>query len=207
MKKIFLSLAVAALVSTTPLVAQNHTCGIDIVAGIVGFDTLKGKVNGQTSKEWGIEIFPIKIDTYDCFLLNNHLGLYASVGIGPGFCINDTNKSAFQLRFDFMAGPAFGVDLGESSVRFQIGVPFHAAIINATTGNDETSYTVTALGFALTPQFRFTANKRCSFVLGADLMFDLSADIKPKSGDKYSLDNAFMFSFLPYLGLGINFGK
>ena len=204
MKKFFLTIAVAALVSATPLAAQNHTCGIDIVAGIFGFDTLKGKVEGETSRSLGIEIFPIKIDTYDCFLLNNHLGLYASVGIGPGLGIDDIT---FQLRFDFMAGPAFGVDLGESSVRFQIGVPFHAAIINATTGDDETSYTVTALGFALTPQFRFTANKRCSFVLGADLMFDFSADIKLKNGDKYSLDNAYMFSFLPYLGLGINFGK
>ncbi len=225
MKKIFLSLAVAALVSTTPLVAQNHTCGIDIASGIVAFDSAKGTLDGVECSFKGLSFFPLKISSYDCFLLGNHIGVYGSLGLRPGITYDREAKangvtlsagSNFRFGLDLMVGPAFGVDLGDSSVRFQIGVPFHAlwawgpdyeTEINYVTKTNK--YRYSAYGFALTPQFRFTANRRCSFIAGADFMFDFAVNWwQNYNGVKTSgsFDDAFSFTVLPYIGLGINFG-
>ena len=220
MKKFFLTVAAAALVSTTPLVAKNHAYGIDIASGIVAFDSAKGTLDGVEYSFKGLSILPLKISSYDCFLLGNHIGVYGSLGLRPG-AIYDREMKAYGVtlsagnssRFglDLMVGPAFGVDLGDSSVRFQIGVPFHALWAWGPDYETETNkYRYSAYGFALTPQFRFTANRRCSFIAGADFMFDFAVNWWENYGDlgeiSHSIDDAFCFTVLPYIGLGINFG-
>ena len=110
-----------------------------------------------------------------------------------------------------MVGPAFGVDIGRT--RFQTGVAFH--MMGATLwglGDDyeddeiDNKLKYSAFGLALTPQFRFTADKRCSFILGCDFVFDFAVNIT-EDGEKIKPDNKFRFAASPYLGLGINFGK
>lgn len=65
-----------------------------------------------------------------------------------------------------------------------------------------------SFGFALTPQFRFGASKRCSFILGCDLAFDfpkkLTLDLGGTKID-VEFDKGFRFGATPYIGLGINF--
>jgi hypothetical protein len=58
------------------------------------------------------------------------------------------------------------------------------------------------------------ANRRCSLVLGADFIFDFAMSFKQKNENDFytkTIDvepkNAFRFKTVPYLGLGINFGK
>lgn len=110
--------------------------------------------------------------------------------------------------------------MGDSGIRFQCGVPFHAEFGSyfyeqTKAGNKQKSTrSYSAFGLGLTPQFRFMANRRCSLVLGADFVFDFAMSFKQKNEDdsgSVTLDlepkNAFRFKTVPYLGLGINFGK
>lgn len=254
LKKFFAAFVVSAVL-TAGAVAENHPYGMDIVLGIVGVDAFSydspGAVNlwgttlpAKIHNSWkAIEIVPLKINTYICPWLNNHLGIYGSIGFLPavefGFKsealgIAETSDGVgFNVGVEFMAGPAFGVDLGESSVRFQVGVPFHfmfgvgkrAVDLKWENGRIvdygfDTDVTYTAYGIGLTPQFRFAANKRCSFVLGMDFVFDFvltreeeytlgtigNYPIRVKGNLTAGADNTFRFAWTPYLGLGINFG-
>lgn len=183
MKKLLAAL-VGALVIGGAAFAENHTCGIDIgwafTFGKTSADTM---IEGEKFEFGLVEIglpalLPNKISTYDCFLLNNHLGIYASAGYNLNFDISTVDDAAYDayigLAGEFMVGPAFGVDIGRT--RFQTGVAFH--MMGATLwglGDDyeddeiDNKLKYSAFGLALTPQFRFAAS--------------------------------------PYLGLGINFGK
>ena len=232
LKKIFMAAVLCGTLSAGAFASDNYTLGIDIAGGIVGYGSTKfdGTLSGVklefTYKE--VPFLPIKVNTYDCFLLNNHLGIYGSIGIIPSgqvdFKISSANKKEedawIGIGLEFMVGPAFGVDLGDSGIRFQCGVPFHAefgAYFNdSKTGNVTTKRTrsYSAFGLGLTPQFRFMANRRCSLVLGADFVFDFAMSFKLKFENDdgsvtfdYEPKNAFRFKTVPYLGLGINFGK
>ena len=229
LKKMIAALAVSAAL-TVGAVAENHPYGMDIAVGIIGiesttisYDWWQNNWTRRTveAKEIGVNFFPLKINTYLCPWLNHHLGLYGSVGLLPGIHIPDNNANnnvSFVIAGEFMFGPAFGVDLGESSVRFQVGAPFHAVVgggktylgVNWNNNNNVTTiaeqdYFYYGLGIGLTPQFRFGANKRCSFVVGMDFVFDFAGNVKV-ANTWANPDRFFRFSWTPYLGLGINFG-
>lgn len=255
LKKFFAAFVVSAVL-TAGAVAENHPYGMDIVMGIVGVEAMG--FDKPEFLEWGnfliptkrnyscnaVEILPIKVNTYLCPWLNNHLGIYGSIGFLPavefgykqeilGFSATSDNVGVTG-GLEFMAGPCFGIDLGESSVRFQVGAPFHFIYANGKRTVDaqwnyvsgklidvsfDTNVTYTAYGFGLTPQFRFAANKRCSFVIGMDFVFDFAFTreestsvtignvvFRPKTNVTAGADNTFRFAWTPYLGLGINFG-
>ena len=238
LKKIAAALVVAAALSSGAM-AKNHAYGMDISAGVIGFEYCEAKFKTagveSTYMHNVLDIVPIKVDAYICPWLNNHLGIYASVGFLPGVDFNYKTKTnsktsdqdgvGFSFGIEFMAGPAFGVDLGQSSVRFQVGAPIHVMLGagRMAFGSNEwdtyrqwkdaadTNVAFSAFGFGLTPQFRFMADRRCSLVVGMDFTFDFSYNqTMEKKGVKTSptagADSKFRFGFVPYIGLGINFG-
>lgn len=238
LKKFSAALLVAAALSSGAM-AKNHPYGMDIAAGVIGIEFCEAKFKesgvDSTYMHNVLDIVPVKVDTYVFPWLNNHLGIYASIGFLPGVDLNYKTKKksgtveragvGFSFGVEFMAGPAFGVDLGESSVRFQVGAPIHIMFGGGKMAfgsnewdtfkqwNDaaDTKVSFSAFGFGLTPQFRFMANRRCSLVVGTDFTFDFSYNqTLEKNGVKSSptagADSKFRFGFVPYIGLGINFG-
>lgn len=119
--------------------------------------------------------------------------------------------------FEFIIGPAFGIDLGNSNVRFQTGAGFHLLVAKTTTEiimEENCPERFTAIGFGLTPQFRFGANNNISFILGCDFIFDFgfstSREVYNIDGLRISMPEAkinkfFRFGITPQLGFGINF--
>lgn len=231
LKKIFVAAVLCGTLSAGAFASDNYTLGIDIAGGIVGFGSTKFNTTAYggdkeiSYKE--LPFLPLKVNTYDCFLLNNHFGIYGSIGLLPQamYGVEVDGKSNNDdpwvgIAFEFMVGPAFGTDLGDSGIRFQCGVPFHAEFggyyyeETKSTGKIKNSRTYSAFGVGLTPQFRFMANRRCSLVVGADLIFDFAMSFKEEAKtDDYTRTHelnpksAFRFKTVPYLGLGINFGK
>ncbi len=238
-KKIVAAAVMTAAV-TFGAAAKNHPYGMDIAVGIVGVDFYKSgyeyisrnRVNSEIISNACVDLFPIKVNTYCCPWLDNHLGIYGSVGLlwcgiecGYKDKVNDieyeTTGVGYNFGLELMAGPAFGVDLGDSSVRFQIGAPLHFQFglgsMVMDTANRRDTYTVdfsyTTFGLGLTPQFRFGANNKLCFVAGMDFVFDFLNSRKFEynvSGIKQSVkfdQNPFHFGWRPYLGLGINFGS
>ena len=232
-KKIVVAAVMTAAV-TFGAAAKNHPYGMYIAVGIVGVDVFSSKYENidWTMSNACVELFPIKVNTYCCPWLNNHLGIYGSVGLlwcgiecgyknKIGGVEYDTVGVGYNFGLELMAGPAFGVDLGDSSVRFQIGAPLHfqfglgAMVMDADSANRSSSLTVTrdfsytAFGLGLTPQFRFGAKDKLSFVLGMDFVFDFLYSRKFDNGSRGSIKvekDPFHFGWRPYLGLGINFG-
>lgn len=227
-----------ALVLGGAVFAENYTKGIDLQFGIpIGVTKMTKDYDvaefTQNILEFGGQF---KVATYDCFLLNDMLGIYASVGVNlGGFFANDKisvgdydvesdayglDELGFATSLEFMIGPAFGINLG--GVRFQTGLAFHGVVAwgwyrdshadddyNSLSQHDSLfKVKYTALGLALTPQFRFGASHRCSFILGCDLAFDfpnkLSCEVKGYEIE-YKFDSGFRFGATPYIGLGINF--
>lgn len=242
LKKIIAALVVGAAL-TAGVFADNHPYGMDIAIGPVGFEHYETRFDGWRTRTEDthsvLEILPIKVNTYLCPWIGNHLGIYASVGFLPGLEFNYKTKTdgvktnldgiGFGFAAEFMAGPCFGLDLGSSSVRFQIGAPLHALIgigfvswdasYNRRTGRFESSadtrITWSAFGVGLTPQFRFGAGKRCSFVIGADFVFDFiynqtwettTAGVTVTTSPTAGADKSCRFAVTPYLGVGLNFG-
>lgn len=227
-----------ALVLGGAVFAENYTKGIDLQFGIpIGSTKMTNDYDvaefTQNILEFGGQF---KVATYDCFLLNDMLGIYASVGVNlGGFFAHDKlsisrrdtdlgkfglDELGFATSLEFMIGPAFGVNLG--GVRFQTGLGFHGVVAwgwysydyeeNLHSGRSLNKVKYTALGLALTPQFRFGASKRCSFILGCDLAFDfpnkLTCEVGYHGNKKeieFEFDKGFRFGVTPYIGLGINF--
>lgn len=216
--------------------AENYTKGIDLQFGIPIAATKMTMEIGPV--EYEQNIFEVggqfKLATYDCFLLNDMLGIYAAIGVNPGLFLSSNtisasfndeeigfdshlaNDAGFGISCEFMIGPAFGVNLG--GVRFQTGLAFHAVFAwgigyydyDNMHSSGEMMYKVhyNSFGLALTPQFRFGASNRCSFILGCDLTFDFPNELTFKiEGEKfkYEFDKGFRFGATPYIGLGINF--
>lgn len=231
-KKIVAAAVMTAAV-TFGAAAKNHPYGMDIAVGIVGVDVFSSKYENRdwTMSNACVELFPIKVNTYCCPWLNNHLGIYGSLGLlwcgiecgyknKIGGVEYETTGIGYNFGLELMAGPAFGVDLGDSSVRFQVGAPLHfqfgVGAMVQDVGNGRDTYTAdfsyTAFGLGLTPQFRFGAKDKLSFVVGMDFVFDFLYSRKSeynvmgiKQSVKYDKD-PFHFGWRPYLGLGINFG-
>ena len=230
LKKIFVAAVLCGTLAAGAFAADNYTLGIDIAGGIVGFGSTKFKGNVGVEDDFSykeVPFLPLKVNTYCCPWLGNHLGIYGSIGLLPEAMVNFRGERTGKdddpwtgVGLEFMVGPAVGVDLGDSGIRFQCGVPFHAEFgFYFWEGSDvKKTRSYSAFGLGLTPQFRFMANRRCSLVLGADFVFDFGMSFKQenegigrRSGTtttvKLGPKNAFRFRALPYIGLGINFGK
>lgn len=87
LKKIFAAAVLCATLSAGAFAADNYTLGIDIAGGIVGYGstkfdgTLLGIKQEFTYKE--VPFLPLKVNTYDCFLLNDHLESTAQLACFP----------------------------------------------------------------------------------------------------------------------------
>lgn len=230
MKRI-VTLLVLLLCATTIFAAEGKY-GLDFSFGVsAGFQSQEGEIPyvGQTVKLKRTDLLlPVKISTYDYFLLDNMLGIYGSISLSPlgafmGEKVNDIEAgnmmgiNEMAAGFEFIIGPAFGIDLGDSNVRFQTGAGFHLLVAKTTTEiimEENCPEVFTAMGFGLTPQFRFGANNNISFILGCDFIFDFgfstSREVYNIDGHLISMPEAeinkfFRFGITPQLGFGINF--
>lgn len=224
MKKIFGALF-ATIALSGAVFAENYAKGIDIQLLGIPIASTTMKIEGFDEK--GFEAgYQLKIATYDCFLLNDMLGIYASIGANAGVILigddHGWDDIFIGISGEFMIGPAFGINLGRT--RFQTGLAFHAVVARGI-GFEDYDIKYHSFGFALTPQFRFTADKRCSFILGCDITFDFPKKITYVSNDYHhdyyydyrydhydndhnasiKFDDGFRFGVTPYIGLGINF--
>lgn len=230
MKRI-VTLLVLLLCATTIFTAEGKY-GLDFSFGVsAGFQSQEGEIPyvGQTVKLKRTDLLlPVKISTYDYFLLDNMLGIYGSISLSPLGAFMGEKVGVFEsgnvkginemaAGFEFILGPAFGIDLGNSNVRFQTGAGFHLLVAKTTTEiimEENCPERFTAMGFGLTPQFRFGANNNISFILGCDFIFDFGFSTSREDynidGHRYSMPKAkinkfFRFGITPQLGFGINF--
>ena len=222
--------------------------GLDLSLGVgFGFSNAQLYSSGVEAELEGMELVlpSIKVATYSFFLLDDMLGLHAQLGFSPFIERGETLKTnwwglgetefesiGFQggvptesWGFEFLIGPAFGIDLNET-VRFQTGLGFHFLYVSAhemfsySEGLQSKGYTesFSSCGIGLTPQLRFTPNKRLSFLVGCDLNFDFGGDIYKEFFSTeiagvntnqrlpdYDMTGFFRFEVEPYIGLGINF--
>lgn len=195
MKKLLCVLAVLA-VGATSFAAKF---GLDFSWGFnLGFQNL-GWVDGVMEgklKRTDLALPIVRISSYNFFLLDNMLGVFASANISTGLQFGD--KMVFDeeeikgsgivgslsdafLGLEFMVGPSFGIDINDN-LRFQTGLGFHylfekslmesAMDIAVEEGGEVPSISLHAFGLALTPQLRFSPSKKASFILGCDFLFD-----------------------------------
>lgn len=220
------------LLCATTIFAAEGKYGLDFSFGVsAGFQSQEGKILyvGETVELKRTDLLlPIKISTYDYFLLDNMLGIYGSISLSPLGAFMGEKVGVFEsgnvkginemaAGFEFILGPAFGIDLGNSNVRFQTGAGFHLLVAKTTTEiimEENCPERFTAIGFGLTPQFRFGANNNISFILGCDFIFDFgfstSREVYNIDGHRISMPEAkinkfFRFGITPQLGFGINF--
>lgn len=218
------------LLCATTIFAAEGKYGLDFSFGIsAGFQSQEGRILGQTVKLKRTDLLlPVKISTYDYFLLDNMLGIYGSISLSPlgafmGEKVNDIEAgnmmgiNEMAAGFEFIIGPAFGIDLGDSNIRFQTGAGFHLLVAKTTTEiimEENCPELFTAMGFGLTPQFRFGANNKISFIVGCDFIFDFgfSTSRELYNIDRYlismpeaEINKFFRFGITPQLGFGINF--
>ena len=220
------------LLCATTIFAAEGKYGLDFSFGVsAGFQSQEGKIPyvGQTVKLKRTDLLlPVKISTYDYFLLDNMLGIYGSISLSPLGAFMGEKVNGFEAGnmmginemaagFEFIIGPAFGIDLGDSNIRFQTGAGFHLLVAKTTTEiimEENCPELFTAMGFGLTPQFRFGANNKISFIVGCDFIFDFgfstSRELYNIGGKVIPMPAAginkfFRFGITPQLGFGINF--
>ncbi len=203
MKRLLCVLAVLAVGATS--FAENPRFGLDFAWGpIIGFQNIGYSFNnalasavlpeGVTLKRTDILAPLVKISSYNFFLVDNMLGLHASLSYSPIGASWETISMGNATRdghgdtlwgVDFMIGPSFGIDLNET-VRFQTGLDFHllfAAEYLGTRYKEESTNgwattkdidraAFVSYGIGLPLQLRFSPGKRISFILGCDLAFD-----------------------------------
>lgn len=218
------------LLCATTIFAAEGKYGLDFSFGIsAGFQSQEGRILGEAVKLKRTDLLlPVKISTYDYFLLDNMLGIYGSISLSPlgafmGEKVNGIEAgnmmglNEMAAGFEFIIGPAFGIDLGDSNVRFQTGAGFHLLVAKTTTEiimEENCPELFTAMGFGLTPQFRFNPNNMISFIMGCDFIFDFGFSTSrelynigwkvipmPAAG----INKFFRFGITPQLGFGINF--
>ena len=218
------------LLCATTIFAAEGKYGLDFSFGIsAGFQSQEGRILGEAVKLKRTDLLlPVKISTYDYFLLDNMLGIYGSISLSAlgalmGEKVNGIEAgnmmglNEMAAGFEFIIGPAFGIDLGDSNVRFQTGAGFHLLVAKTTTEiimEENCPELFTAMGFGLTPQFRFNPNNMISFIMGCDFIFDFgfstSRELYNIGGKVIPMPAAginkfFRFGITPQLGFGINF--
>ena len=218
------------LLCATTIFAAEGKYGLDFSFGVsAGFQSQEGRILGEAVKLKRTDLLlPVKISTYDYFLLDNMLGIYGSISLSPlgafmGEKVNGIEAgnmmglNEMAAGFEFIIGPAFGIDLRDSNVRFQTGAGFHLLVAKTTTEiimEENCPELFTAMGFGLTPQFRFNSNNMISFIMGCDFIFDFgfSTSRELYNIDRYlismpeaEINKFFRFGITPQLGFGINF--
>lgn len=167
----------------------------------------------------------MKFSSYNYFLFDNTLGLYLGVGLMPiatlgGETVN-AQKSPNFMTFnaagsgvEFFAGPAFGINFGESNIRFQTGIAFHYMLMFtwAQAADDKgVKYPemFSTYGIGFTPQLRFDTNEFISFVLGIDVSVDFILDTNrtayPGFSEPLTISSFCRFAFDPHIACGLNF--
>lgn len=224
--------------------AQKGKFGLDFSWGVgLGFQNIGYTFDNAVAravlpegklKRTDLLLPAVKISSYNFFLLDDMLGLHASLSFSPiGLSMGEkivadgrTYKADGRFMevqdvlwgFEFLIGPSFGIDLNES-VRFQTGLDFHLLFTREYLGDwsngiNEHREAFVSYGLGLTPQLRFSPAKRISFILGCDFIFDFGVSTDYKYFDTenmrielsdYTVDNYFRFGLNPYLGFGINF--
>lgn len=198
MKKLFTVLLVLSVGATT--FASSGKFGLDFSWGLnMGFQNMSISQDGQTAKfkRTDLALPVVRVSSYNFFLLDDMLGVFASANISAGLQFGDTivadgrktklagagivgSLSDAFLGIEFMVGPSFGIDLNEN-LRFQTGLGFHylfeksflEGMAEATSaGESVPSISLHSFGIGLTPQLRFSPAKKASFILGCDFIFD-----------------------------------
>lgn len=232
MKKIIIA-AAAVLAAAGCAFAENYTYGMDIAGGAV-FDLMEYSDTDSGVKADVLSTaagFNLKADTFDYFLAEDKLGIYANLGLsfyGPASnTVTISGESTTSdddygyVGFELTIGPAFGVNLGSSSTRFQVGGGFHMLIkncqYNETVLAVSTDYDNTQawFGFGVDAQFRFLDDHRVSPVVGIMASVDPLCSIKNKTTtggntdtktfSNSDFDSIVRMSVTPYIALGINF--
>ncbi len=134
------------LLCATTIFAAEGKYGLDFSFGVsAGFQSQEGRILGEAVKLKRTDLLlPVKISTYDYFLLDNMLGIYGSISLSPlgafmGEKVNGIEAgnmmglNEMAAGFEFIIGPAFGIDLRDSNVRFQTGAGFHLLVAKTTT--------------------------------------------------------------------------
>ncbi len=209
--------AVAVLVVGATSFASSGKFGLDFSWGLnVGFQNMNVSQGGVEGKMTRTDMaFPIvRVSSYNFFLLDNMLGLFASVNLSPGIQFGDKLEGGGQtlegtgfagsisdvfLGIEFMIGPSFGIDINEN-LRFQTGLGFHylfekslmESMMDMAGGEEVPSISLHSFGIALTPQLRFSPAKKASFILGCDLIFDFG-----RAGDTVFFNDAVNDDVIP----------
>lgn len=196
MKKFLCVLCI--LVTGVTAFAANGKFGLDFSWGLnLGFQNMGGSLDGVEGKlkRTDLALPLVRVSSYNFFLLDNMLGLFASANISAGVQFGDKLVSdageikgegivgsisdAF-LGLEFMIGPSFGIDINEN-LRFQTGVGFHylfeksliEGVMDISTDSGSVpSISLHSFGIGLTPQLRFSPSEKTSFILGCDFIFD-----------------------------------
>jgi|LAHS01.1.fsa_nt_gb hypothetical protein len=231
-----IGIAAAFLFCASAIFAQNYTKGIDITVmpEFAGSSfSLGSKTTISQSDMFGV----MRIDSFDSFWLNNHLGIYGmmSADFGgkrtismtiDGHTDSDADDDLNATGAEFIIGPSFATNLGSRAIRFQVGAGLHMLYLE--TDYDYKLYTISYTenvkeiwtGFGADAQFRFTANKHFSPVVGMTLTVDsgysesyddttvTSEGVKTNTSetkDNSDFDKVARVGFTPYIALGINF--
>lgn len=228
MKK-FIVMFAAAVLGAGALSAQNHPYGIDVGAGpVLNLLAIDDDEFNSLAVTGGIQL---KADTFDCFALNNMLGIYGSLSmpivfpgkeyINYGSTTETEDHPESSVGVDCIIGPAFGVNIGDSGVRFQVGAGFHMLALFSTFDDkmsEPTRQVEIFTGMGYDAQFRFSANRRLSPVVGLAGTVDWgyqgtaatyvnNAESGRTSWDNSDYKSCVHYSFMPYVALGINLGK
>lgn len=228
MKKLCL-LSILLIIIIVPTVKAEGIFGLDFSVGAeLGFQNFSLSQDTTLYPLTRQDFSPnIKIATYDYFLFNNMFGIHASMNfsllgflwgekINGVISPNVLNINESIATIEFFIGPAFGIDIGDSDMRFQTGFCFHyigflttTEFINQQGNNPEK---LNAFGLGITPQLRFGKDDGAVFILGTDITLDFAANTSrksyPTSGSGThtpSVASFTRFAFNPYLGIGLNF--
>lgn len=196
MKRVLCVLVVLAVGATS--FAVDGRFGLDFSWGLnLGFQNM-GMVDSGVEgklKRTDLALPIVRVSSYNFFLLDNMLGVFASANISAGLQFGDKmiaggnetkgagvagSLSDAFLGLEFMVGPAFGIDINDN-LRLQTGLGFHYLFEKSLTesimdiaseGEEVPSISLHSFGIALTPQLRFSPSKKASFILGCDFLFD-----------------------------------
>lgn len=185
------------------------------VTGLFADSDIQFKCEPYNSSEIGFSIFPVSFEFHSFFGENPKFGVGGSVDYG---ILTDYYLTA-------LVGPSVNFPLGERS-KFQLISGFMFLYSQDTTNGGTIPSTKISIenktisyGFAWGTdfQFKFAADKRCSFVVGSTVSFGASFNVKnqiPYSTDKnttftpITINGPVEFNiaqFVPYIALSVNF--
>ena len=219
--------------------------GLDVsLAGDYGFQTINyftsvGNFVEQKDGDFNFELTRedffggLEVSSYDFFCVDDMFGAFAIVSVSFGGFLNevlagevspnDGGMNEATLQWEFLIGPAFGIDMGSPFLRFQTGLGFHFlggnTVTEGVTGYENCPEKFVMMGIGLTPQIRVGNNKRVCFTASCGFIFDFAyfssrkqfwytddaVNIEFDNADDYDIKKFFRFGLRPSFGVGINF--